>query len=90
MGVGQSRLDLTATALCADRPQLPQLGSLYRSQLARMRPRCNSWELGSERDNQKERVTCLARSKAIEMFVQSWSFSVDPNCLDSLAYLVLK
>ena len=71
MGVGQSRLDLTETALCADRPLLPQLGSVYRSQLARMRPRCNSWELGSDQDNDKEQVTCLARSKAIEMSVQS-------------------
>ena len=46
MGVGQSRIDLTATALCADRPLLPQQGSVYRSQLARMSPRFNSWELG--------------------------------------------
>ena len=53
VGVGQSRLDLAATALCADRPLLPQQGSVYRSQLARMRPRCNGWESGSERNNGK-------------------------------------
>ena len=53
MGGGQSRLDLAATALCADRPLLPQQGSVYWSQLARMRPRCNSWELGSDQGHKE-------------------------------------
>ena len=61
--VGQSRLDLTATTLCADQPILPKLGSVYRSQLARMRPRCNSWELESNEEKRMRQVTCLAHPK---------------------------
>ena len=56
-------LDLTATTLCADRPLLLKLGSAYRSQLARMRPRFDRWELESKGSKRMRQVTCLAGPK---------------------------
>ena len=53
-------LDLIATTLCADRPLLTKLGSVYRSQLTRIGPRFDGWELESKGAKRMGQVTCLA------------------------------
>ena len=88
--LGSPLLDLTATTLCTDRPLLTLLGSVYRSELARMRPRCHSLELGSERGHGKVASYLLRSPVGIVLSDQRRALVFVPNCLDSPAYLPLK